>query len=155
VQVFFLWGRTDGDKLPPPVIRELESLQGRYSSLFVDLQKSARVQSTAVAVDAQWAMLCTHPLLQQGAKPSPALVVTATGKSTRVAIDLIDWVRSQYPDFRVGQRVDPFPIDGEPDSDAGLRIARPEAPDRTAGSSSPYTIAAQRLWANAWGAWFA
>jgi hypothetical protein len=111
VQLVVLWGRTLADSLQDPVRAAFDELATKYRSRVVIADRSARIDACVVIQDDSRAIVGSHSLLEvdpgRDSDMVTVLIEPADGRSapSTVIADLLDWARSAYPYWQVGQRI--------------------------------------------------
>jgi hypothetical protein len=111
VQLVVLWGRTLADSLQDPVRAAFDELGTKYRSRVVIADRSARIDACVVIQDDSRAIVGSHSLLEvDPARDSDmvsVLIEPADGRAapSTVITDLLDWARTAYPYWQVGQSI--------------------------------------------------
>jgi len=111
VQLVVLWGRTLADSLQDSVRAAFDELATKYRSRVVIADRSARIDACVVIQDNSRAIVGSHSLLEvdpsRDSDMVSVLIEPAAGRPvpSTVITDLLEWARSAYPYWKVGQRI--------------------------------------------------
>ncbi|MBL8841993.1 MAG: hypothetical protein JNL90_10770 [Planctomycetes bacterium] len=157
VEVFLLWGIRQDEKLDPEVCNALADLSAKYPNRFLFSQRSSTLHAKFVVRDAHEAVVTSYNFLAPPERRDSLEVGlridgNPAGTSPHAVLSLLDWARSNFPDYETGRRMLLRPEElGARELDVEPMRSAPDVPDTALSGGSPIGSAPSiRHWEAEW-----